>query len=46
MSESKMPIKKSVKPAFDKRAFIKAADKFAKILEKEKAEKRAQHLSH
>jgi hypothetical protein len=40
MSEKKMPTMKPAKP-FDKKAFIKAAGEFAKILEKEKTEKSA-----
>lgn len=38
-----MPLKKLAKPTqtFDKQAFIKAAGEFAKVLEKEKAEKSA-----
>jgi hypothetical protein len=38
MSDKKMITKKSVNPKFDKKAFLKSAEKVAKILEKEKAQ--------
>jgi len=42
MSEKKVQLPKpEPNKNFDKKAFIKAAEKFAKILEKEKTQKRA-----